>query len=78
MFDIRDIEKQKQHNYHVISHFERRDILVNNAKFKNINIEVDKEIFDINVLSLINLNKNFFQIFSLKSSKRTISCRVEL
>ncbi len=57
----------------MISHFERLDILVNNAKFKDINIEVDKEIFDINVFGLINLNKNYFQIFSLKSSKRTIS-----
>lgn len=68
-FDIKNFsEHQKQLNS-VISHFKKIDILVSNAgksqraAFEDIDIEVDKELFDINLFGLINLTRIVLRYF---------------
>ncbi|XP_028046820.1 dehydrogenase/reductase SDR family member 7 isoform X2 [Monomorium pharaonis] len=60
MFDFESHEKAFQH---LINKFGKLDILVNNAgrsqraRWENIDIEVDKEMFSLNVFSVISLSR---------------------
>ena len=62
-FDITDFDSHKGHFASVIDHFGRLDMLINNAGrsqralFKDIDLKVDKKLFDINVFSVINLTR---------------------
>ncbi|XP_076244356.1 dehydrogenase/reductase SDR family member 7 [Calliopsis andreniformis] len=70
--DICDIDKHETAFKHIISHFGKLDILVNNAgrsqraKWENIELSVDKEMFDLNVFSQVALSrlvaKYFFEV----------------
>ncbi|CAG2117737.1 unnamed protein product [Medioppia subpectinata] len=68
-FDIKDHEKHQQCLEQVLAHFKRLDILVSNAgrsqraAFQDIEISVDKEIFDINVFGLIGLARVVLKYF---------------
>ncbi|RWS29581.1 dehydrogenase/reductase SDR family member 7-like protein [Leptotrombidium deliense] len=62
-FNITHCDKHKDKVKEVLQHFKKIDILVNNAgksqraSFEEIDLEVDKELFDINVFGLINLTR---------------------
>ncbi|PBC32606.1 dehydrogenase/reductase SDR family member 7 isoform X2 [Apis cerana] len=72
VLDILDINKHELAFNTIIAKFGRLDILVNNAgrsqraKWENIELSVDKEMFDLNVFSTIALSrlvaKYFFQV----------------
>ncbi|XP_006621746.1 dehydrogenase/reductase SDR family member 7 [Apis dorsata] len=72
VLDILDINKHEAAFNSIIAKFGRLDILVNNAgrsqraKWENIELSVDKEMFDLNVFSTIALSrlvaKYFFQM----------------
>lgn len=62
-FDMTDLECHQKKFDQLIRHFGRLDILINNAGrsqralFKNIDIQVDKKLFEINVFSVVNLSR---------------------
>ena len=62
-FDVRDCSQHKRLLSEVLSHFGKVDILVSNAgrtqraAFHQIDIEVDKQLFDLNVFGLISLTR---------------------
>ncbi|CAG2106508.1 unnamed protein product [Medioppia subpectinata] len=67
--DIKDFSVHEKQFNAVIKHFQRLDILVSNAgrsqraSFETIDIEVDKEMFDVNVFGLINLTRIVLRYF---------------
>ncbi|CAG2115850.1 unnamed protein product, partial [Medioppia subpectinata] len=68
-FNIKDFSVHEKQFNAVIKHFQRLDILVSNAgrsqraSFETIDIEVDKEMFDVNVFGLINLTRIVLRYF---------------
>ncbi|XP_039312703.1 dehydrogenase/reductase SDR family member 7 [Solenopsis invicta] len=70
--DMFDFDSHQKAFQHVINKFGKLDILVNNAgrsqraKWENIELAVDKEMFDLNVFSVISLSrlaiKHFVQL----------------
>lgn len=62
-FDITDFDSHRSNFDSVISHFGRLDMLINNAGrsqralFKDIDLAVDRKIFDINVFSVLSLTR---------------------
>lgn len=62
-FDITDLDNHKERFDKVIEHFGGLDILVNNAgrsqraSFEDIEIDVDREMFEVNVFGLIKLTR---------------------
>jgi len=62
-FDMTNIEFHQEAFDMVISRFGKLDILVSNAGqsqravWENIDLEVDKQVFDLNVFSVVNLNR---------------------
>ncbi|RWS27765.1 dehydrogenase/reductase SDR family member 7-like protein [Leptotrombidium deliense] len=62
-FNMKEIDKHEEKMKQVLEHFDQIDILVNNAgrsqrsSFEEIELEVHKELFEINVFGLINLTK---------------------
>lgn len=68
-FNITDLDCHQEQLKRVIAHFQRLDILVNNAGksqrafFQDIDIEVDRAIFDVNVFGLINLTRLVYRYF---------------
>jgi len=61
--DMLDIDRHAEHFNKVIEHFGGVNVLVNNAGrsqralFKDITLEVDRELFDLDVFSVINLSR---------------------
>lgn len=61
--DVVDFNSHQRLFQHAVNHFGRIDILVNNAgrsqraTWENIELAVDKELFDLNVFGVINLSK---------------------
>lgn len=62
--DILDNDKHQQHFDKVVKHFNGQlDVLVNNAgrsqraQFKDIELKVDREMFELDVFSIINLTR---------------------
>lgn len=68
-FDITDVECHQEQLKRVLDRFQRLDILVNNAGksqrayFQDIDIEVDRAIFNVNVFGLINLTRLVYRYF---------------
>lgn len=73
-FDIRETSKHEDVVKDAIKHFGRIDIMINNvgrsqrAKFTEIDISQDKEIFDINVFGQINLTRTVMRHFLERKS----------
>lgn len=61
--DMLDIDSHKKHFDAVIKHFGEIDILVNNAgrsqraAFQDIDLKVDRDVFEIDVFSIVNLTR---------------------
>lgn len=61
--DITELTKHKDIFQRAIEHFGKVDILVNNAGrsqralFEHIDMAVDKQMFDLNVFSVVNLSR---------------------
>ncbi|KAJ8924695.1 hypothetical protein NQ315_000846 [Exocentrus adspersus] len=72
--DITDFESHRKHFRHAIGHFGRVDILVNNAGrsqraiWDNIELAVDKQLFDLNVFAVINLSRVALEHFNKRGS----------
>lgn len=58
-----DIQSQRKHFLHAVRHFGSVDVLVNNAgrsqraMWADTELSVDKELFELNVFSVINLTR---------------------
>lgn len=61
--DMLDLESHQKHFDNVIKHFGQIDVLVNNAgrsqraQFRDIHITVDREVFELDVFSVVNLSR---------------------
>ncbi|CAH0384885.1 unnamed protein product [Bemisia tabaci] len=61
--DVTDFSQHQQHFNKVLSHFGQLDILVNNAgrsqraSWEDIQLDVDKQMFDLNVFGTISLSR---------------------
>lgn len=61
--DMTEIETHQRHFDMVLNHFGRLDILVNNAgrsqraNFEEIDLKVDRELFELDVFSIVNLTR---------------------
>ncbi|KAG4070073.1 hypothetical protein HA402_013733 [Bradysia odoriphaga] len=69
-FDMLDYAVHESKFKQVVDHFGKLDLLISNAgraqraRWQNIELEVDKSLFDLNVFSLINLNRIAVRYFS--------------
>ncbi|KAG4070076.1 hypothetical protein HA402_013736 [Bradysia odoriphaga] len=69
-FDMLDYAVHESKFKQVVDHFGKLDLLISNAgrsqraRWQNIELEVDKSMFDLNVFSLINLNRIAVRYFS--------------
>ncbi|KAH8282605.1 hypothetical protein KR054_008639 [Drosophila jambulina] len=67
--DMLQIEQHKTHLYAVLNHFERLDVLVNNAgrsqraNWTEIDIEVDRELFELDVFAVVHLSRLVVRYF---------------
>lgn len=67
--DMLEVDRHKNHFDKVISHFGKLDVLLNNAgrsqraKWHEIELTVDKEVFDLDVFSVINLSRIALRYF---------------
>ncbi|KAK0180512.1 hypothetical protein PV327_006143 [Microctonus hyperodae] len=74
VMDICDNASHKKALNYVISQFDKLDILVNNAgrsqraNWEKIDLNVDKEMFQLNVFSIIALSRLVYQYFTDKNS----------
>lgn len=61
--DMLDLDSHQKHFDKVIKHFGQIDVLVNNAgrsqraQFRDIHIAVDRDVFELDVFSVINLSR---------------------
>ncbi|GAB1865773.1 Dehydrogenase/reductase SDR family member 7 [Camponotus japonicus] len=61
--DVLNLDSHEKAFLHVINKFGKLDILVNNAgrsqraQWENIQVEVDREMFELNVLSIVSLSR---------------------
>ncbi|KAJ3660391.1 hypothetical protein Zmor_004841 [Zophobas morio] len=73
-FDITDLSLHKKVLEQIINHFGSLDILVNNAGrsqralFEHIQMNVDKQMFDLNVFAVVNLSRFAVKYFSERGS----------
>lgn len=71
--DVLEVEKHKAYFQQVIDHFGQLDVLVNNAgrsqraNWEEIDLAVDKEMFDLNVFSVLSLSRIAVQYFMKKN-----------
>ncbi|KAH8275807.1 hypothetical protein KR026_004800 [Drosophila bipectinata] len=67
--DMLDLDEHRVHLYTVLNHFERLDVLVNNAgrsqraNWTDIDIEVDRELFELDVFSVVHLSRLVVRYF---------------
>lgn len=72
--DMLAVEEHKVYFQQVIDHFGQLDVLVNNAgrsqraNWEDIDLAVDKELFDLNVFSILSLSRITLQYF-MKQNK---------
>ncbi|KRT81443.1 dehydrogenase, partial [Oryctes borbonicus] len=72
--DMTDFESHEKHFQEAIQHFGTVDILFNNAgrsqraMWEDIDLQVDKQMFDLNVFSVINLTRIAIKYFNGKGS----------
>ncbi|XP_054272249.1 dehydrogenase/reductase SDR family member 7-like isoform X1 [Macrosteles quadrilineatus] len=70
--DMLEVHKHEQYFQQVIAHFGQLDVLVNNAGrsqravWENIAISVDRDIFELNVFSVISLSRLAVRYFNEK------------
>lgn len=68
--DVTDFESHRRHFEHVLNHFGQVDILVSNAGrsqraiWENIELAVDKQMFDLNVFGVVNLSRVALEYFN--------------
>ena len=68
--DLCDFDSHKKCFQAVLERFGKLDILINNAgrsqrgRWEHISIDVDMELFNLNVFAVINLTRYFNQIYS--------------
>lgn len=67
--DILQLDKHQAHLYTVLNHFERLDVLVNNAgrsqraNWVDIDIQVDRDLFELDVFSVVHLSRLVVRYF---------------
>lgn len=72
--DVTDLESHQKHFDHAVRHFGTIDILFNNASrsqramWEEIELSVDKEMFELNVFGIINLTRIAVKYFNQKGS----------
>ncbi|XP_019875109.1 dehydrogenase/reductase SDR family member 7 [Aethina tumida] len=63
VMDVTDLQSHKKHFDHAVRHFGKIDVLVNNAGrsqralWENIEMSVDKQMFELNVFGVVNLSR---------------------
>ncbi|CAH1975117.1 unnamed protein product [Acanthoscelides obtectus] len=68
--DVTDFQSHKKHFQYAVQHFGHIDILFNNAGrsqralWENIDLEVDKQMFDLNVFGPVNLTRIALEHFN--------------
>nr|CAI5837522.1 unnamed protein product [Callosobruchus analis] len=68
--DMTDFQSHRRHFHYAVQHFGHVDILLNNAGrsqralWENIELEVDKQMFDLNVFGAVNLSRIALDHFS--------------
>ncbi|KAH8338602.1 hypothetical protein KR074_011123 [Drosophila pseudoananassae] len=64
-----DLDEHRVHHYTVLNHFEGLDVLVNNAgrsqraNWTDIDVEVDRELFELDVFSVVHLSRLVVRYF---------------
>ncbi|KAG8297995.1 Dehydrogenase/reductase SDR member 7 [Homalodisca vitripennis] len=77
--DVLEIQKHEQYFQQVIAHYGQLDILVNNAGrsqralWEDIDIAVDKEIFKLNVFSVVSLARLAVRYFNEKGGGHLVT-----
>ncbi|XP_017857724.1 PREDICTED: dehydrogenase/reductase SDR family member 7 [Drosophila arizonae] len=67
--DVLQLDKHQAHLYTVLNHFERLDVLVNNAgrsqraNWVDIDIQVDRDLFELDVFSVVHLSRLVVRYF---------------
>lgn len=70
--DLLDVNSHKMHFQHAVRHFGTVDILINNAgrsqraMWDNIELAVDKQMFELNVFSVVSLSRVALEHFNKK------------
>ncbi|KAL1517554.1 hypothetical protein ABEB36_001304 [Hypothenemus hampei] len=70
--DVLDVSSHQMHFDRAVRHFGTLDILVNNAgrsqraAWEQIDLDVDKQLFDLNVFSVVNLTRIALHYFNTK------------
>lgn len=74
--DMLEIDKHKEHFEKVLTHFDGQlDILVNNAgrsqraKWEEIDVQIDRDLFELDVFSILNLSRIFVRHIEKYSRK---------
>ncbi|CAH1132539.1 unnamed protein product [Ceutorhynchus assimilis] len=68
--DVLDLSSHKMHFQHAVRHFGHVDILINNAGrsqralWDSTDLAVDKQLFDLNVFSVLNLTRTALEHFN--------------
>lgn len=68
--DVTDFETHRKHFQDALDHFGQVDILVNNAgrsqraRWDDIELAVDKQMFDLNVFGVVNLSRVALEYFN--------------
>ncbi|KAF7282994.1 hypothetical protein GWI33_001627 [Rhynchophorus ferrugineus] len=76
--DLLDISSHKMHFQHAVRHFGTVDILVNNAGrsqralWDTTELTVDKQLFDLNVFSVVNLTRVALEHFNQKGEGHVV------
>lgn len=72
--DVLDLGSHQRYFDYAVRHFGTVDVLINNAGrsqravFEDIEISVDKQMFDLNVFSTLNLSRVAIRYFNTKGS----------
>ncbi|KRG02835.1 uncharacterized protein Dmoj_GI26356 [Drosophila mojavensis] len=67
--DMLQLDKHQAHLYTVLNHFERLDVLVNNAgrsqraNWVDIDIQVDRDLFELDVFAVVHLSRLVVRYF---------------
>lgn len=68
--DVTEFESHRKYFQHAVNHFGQVDILLNNAgrsqraQWETIELDVDKQMFDLNVFGVVNLSRVAIEYFN--------------